>query len=799
MEYKIIKQRHRNKRNLDFSNQLRKQFGLSLLCADYLISKGIADIDSAERFLRPKLNHLFSPNCFNDMDIAVDRINEAISAQEQIFIYGDYDCDGICASVILYKALVHLGALVDVYLPDRFSDGYGMNINAVDKLKKQNVSLIITVDNGITAVKEIEYANSIGIDVILTDHHQPPSVIPDAIAVIDPKNSEDLYPFSEICGSVVALKLVEALGVEDKKLVCELITFAAIATVADLVPLIEENRTITSIGLKYLKYNLNYGLTELIKICGISDMSNISSSDVAFKIAPRINACGRLANARMAFELFTTADLSRIKQLSDEVNALNEERKSIEDDIISRAENYLIENDLLNKERVLFIFLDDAHEGVVGIAAGEICEKYNRPTIVGSIKDGKATASCRSIPGFNIYDALSSADYLFVKFGGHSQAAGFTVKEENIDELVAIVNQQAVEMNVDNLLIKHLYYDIETVPAYVTKAAVEQMDAFAPYGLKNPRPVFKFEGVVIRSISYIGTSGKHVRCEIMTPSAIFRGIGFSMADQFSQVDISCKYDILFTPSINEFRGVSELQLEIKDLQPHIELPKQYCLSLYNHFYVNSNVAVDFIPKSEQILSLNVEGCINEYPNAFFIAYGKDALLRVMRYCEYKNIKLNLSYGTQNALESNAVNLLVNPTEDMLSAVCDMFIVLDPPCFCGYESRLYENNEKAFFLRSEAYVPSVYIDREYIAFIYKKLPALRNLENSLDLFIEFLNSQSILQVNYFLLRICLDILSELSIIDYEIRTDKLYIEFTPISGVKDINTSSVMQKLAKAYA
>ena len=504
-------------------------------------------------------------------------------------------------------------------------------------------------------------------------------------------------------------------------------------------------------------------------------------------------------NASIAFELFTTDDETKAKALAENLNETNEERKAIEESIINLAVKYLEDNDLLSKEKVLFIPLSNAHEGVIGIAAGKVCEEYNRPAIVGSVKDGMITASCRSIPGFNIYTALCAANDLFVKFGGHSQAAGFTVKEENFDELVSIVNQQAEVMNIDNLLIKHSYYDVEAVPAYVTKAAVSQMEAFAPYGLKNPKPVFKFEGVSIRSISYIGASGNHVRCSITTSSASFSAVGFSMAALFRDVDPALKYDVLFTPSINTFRGANNLQLEIKDLQPHIDVPDKYYKSLYDHFYVNNNVAIDFKPKNEQFLSLNMEGAVEKYSDSLFIIYGKDMLIRMFRYCAYKKFKLCVSYGSELLTKDGYVNVLVNPCMSKLPEIVHSVIVLDPPCFCGYESRFYEKKDNVLFLKSEAYLPSVFIDREYIAFIYKKLPALKNLENSLSKYIDFLNSQSVLQVNYFLLRICLDILSELGIIDYEIQTDKLFIEFEPISGLKDINMSSVMQKLAKAYA
>lgn len=798
MEYKVVKQRTRSKRNIEFARLLNKQFNLSALCADYLISKGITDIDSAERFLQPKLSHMYDCFSFRNMKKAVERIRNAVDNNEKVVIYADYDCDGVCAAVILYKTLKYLGGDVRVFIPNRFSDGYGMNIDAVKRLAEDKTDLIITVDNGITAIEEIKLASSFGIDVILTDHHEPLTELPNAHALIDPKCSNDAYPFDEICGATVALKLSEALGVESEALHNELIVFAAVATIADLVPLIDENRTIAYLGLNIISENYNLGLTKLIEKCALNNINNISASDVSFKIAPRINACGRLLSADYAFELFTTDDAERIDELAKLLDDTNEERKKIEEDICSQAENYLLENSLLATQKVLFIPIQGGHEGVNGIAAGKICEKYARPVIVGSISDGIVKASARSIPGFNIHEALMSCFALYIKFGGHSQAAGFTITEENFKIATDLVNLHASKMGIDRALIKHVFYDMESSGAFVTKEAVLQMQAFAPYGIKNPKPVFRFENARINNVSLIGDSRQHVRCNITADGNTFSGIGFSMASEFEMLDLAKSYDVLFTPSINTFRGISNVQLELKDIQQNIAVSDEYYESLYDHFYVNNNSPVDYKPKSEQIVNTNVEEIIDLHPGSVLICYGKDMLIHVIRYTNHKCMKLNISYKELN-YEENSVNLLVNPTNSDLTNISQEIFVLDIPCFCGYESRFYENNEKVTFLRGERYLPSVFIDREYIVFIYKKIPVLNSIGNDIEKFIKYLNSESDVQVNYFLLRICFDILAELGIIDYEIISEKLYVTFNKISGVKDIYTSVVMQKIIKAYS
>lgn len=798
MEYKIIKQRTRSKRNFDFAELLHKQFNLSSLCADYLISKGITDIDAAERFLKPNFSHLYNCFSFQHMQKAVDRIYAAIENNEKIIIYADYDCDGVCAAVILYKVLKTKDANVHVFIPDRFTEGYGMNMDAVERLAKDGANLIITVDNGITAINEIELANSMGVDVILTDHHEPLENLPQAYALINPKYAADTYPFDEICGATVALKLAEALDIESEILHRELMVFAGVATIADLVPLIDENRTIASLALTYINDNYNAGLSKLIDKCGIKSRDNISASDVSFKIAPRINACGRLLNADYAFELFTTDDSVRIDELTTLLDDTNEERKKIEEDICQQAEDYLLDNNLLQEQKILFIPIANGHEGVNGIAAGKICEKYSRPVIVGSVSDGVIKASARSIPGFNIHEALMSCFSLYIKFGGHSQAAGFTIAEEHFEIAAGLVNLHASRMGIDRALLKHTFYDMQASGAFVTKEAVLQMQDFAPYGIKNPKPVFLFENAQISSVNYMGDSRQHVRCNITADGNTFSAVGFSMAEEFSMLDLANKYDILFTPSINTFRGVSNIQLELKDIQQNIPTPDAYYESLYNHFYVNNSSPIDYKPKPEQYLNLNVEELIDSRPDSVFICYGKDMLVHVIRYTKYKCMKLNISYGELN-YEEDAVNLLVNPICAQLPEVNHGIFVLDIPCFSGYESRYYEENVKVMFLRGERYLPSVFIDRNYIVFIYKKIAILESLGNDLSKFIKYLNSESVLHVNYFLLRICFDILAELGIIDYEIMSDKLYVEFNKISGVKDIYTSAVMQKIIKAYS
>lgn len=795
MEYRILKQRNKQRCNTEIINDLIEQFSMSTLCAHYLTQKGISSLDEAEEFLHPAKRYLSDPFLFSDMRKSVDRINGAIQNNEKIVIYGDYDCDGICASVILYKAIKEKTENVSCFLPDRFIDGYGMNIERIKEIAQNKANLIITVDNGITACSEIELAAECGIDVILTDHHECTQAIPHAYSVINPKAEGERYPFNELCGAGVALKLAQGIGIKDTSLYDELITFAAVASVADLVPLTGENRILVSVGLKLLKDNRNRGLSELIKLAQLKP-ENITSGTVAFQIAPRINAAGRMKNAYMAFELFTSDDEKIIKENAVILNDCNEARKQSETEIEDKCKELIEKNNLLDKNTVLFIALPNAHEGVIGIAAGKISEQYHRPSVVGSIKDGKITASARSLPGFNIFEALRSAEDLYIKFGGHEQAAGFTVLEGDFEKLTKIVNQKACEMGISSYLYRTCCYDIEAITSNITKKAVEELEFFSPYGIKNPKPVFKLDDVKIRNISYIGANSAHVKCSLLSGNDNIPAIAFSAVDMFKGHDFdNDTFDVMFTPSLNTFNGITRIQAELKDISLHIECPESYYESLYEHFHANANTAVDYIPSKEEI-SADIPESVLKPCEKIFIVYGKDMLMRAIRYAGFISSELNINYSLFTNFEASKINILVNPINENFDDISQEITVLDEPCFCGYESRLYNGIGSKRFLKSSRYMPAVNIDRDYIAFIYKKLRMLEYLNNNCKEFIGFLNRESEMKLNYFSLRICFDIMSEMDIIDYEMIEDKIFVDFKPVKGSIDINASTVMMKLKK---
>ncbi len=792
MEYKIIKQRSKHIVDNKITEELTKQFSISYLCAQYLAQRGIIAFDDVEQYMHPNKKYLNDPFMFSDMQRSVDRINDAIDKKEKIVIYADYDCDGICAAVILYKALHAKTDNVESFIPHRIDDGYGMNIKRIEEIASKGARLIITVDNGITALEEIEAANKNGIDVIVTDHHEPLESVPEAYSIIDPKLENESYPFNELCGAGIALKLSQALGIE-RDLYDELLSFAAIATISDVMPLTDENRVIVSIGINNLKHNLNKGLVTLINTAKLQS-DKITAGNISFQIAPRINASGRMQDASIAFKLFTSNDEEEIKELSEKLDLLNEERKNIETDIEDKCDEIIDKYSLLENQNVIFVSIPNAHQGVVGIAAGKITEKYHRPSVVGGLKDGIITASARSIPGFNIFEALYVGEDLFIKFGGHNQAAGFTIKENDFNTLADRVNEKAISMGISSYLFRTCVYDVIITESSITDRAVKEIEQFAPFGIKNPRPVFKLDDVSIRNISYNGSNSQHVRCNILSKSNNISAIAFFATDMFENRDFdNCTYDVIFTLSMNTFNSASYIQAELKDISEHVSCPEMYYESLYKHFNANANTAFCYRPEDDEITKDCPETLL--YPSEkLFIVYGVDMLMRVIRYSSYLSQEININYSTFTSFDKAKINLLVNPTEKNFDNISQEIVVLDEPCFCGYESRLYNGIMNKRFLKASRYIPDIFIDRDYIAFIYKKLRILEYLKNDWRAFIDFLNKDSDMHVNYFTFRICFDIMVEMDILEYEIIDDKVYVDFKPIEGNIDINKSTVMTKI-----
>ncbi len=542
------------------AKELAEECDIDPFVALIAASRGYTDAAELEEFLADE--GVFS-SCYElpDIDIAASVINEAINNKEIIAIYGDYDCDGVTATALLYTYLQSRGANVVYYIPDRITEGYGMTKNGVVALKSRDVSLIITVDNGISCYEEIEYAKSLGIKVVVTDHHLPPEKLPEALAVVDPHINGSACELKDICGAVVAFKLVCALeNAEPEEMMFCYGDLAAIGTIGDVMPITNENRSIVKAGLKSLKENLRPGIVELLKLCSISPYE-LDASKVAFSIVPRLNAAGRMGSAERAFKLLVTDSEEEAKLLANEIFEENILRQQTEKEILTSAFS-TVEQKQLFRNPVIVVSGEDWHLGVIGIVASRLCEKYGKPSIVFSKQDDVAFGSGRSIEGFSLYDAINSCADMLEKFGGHEQAAGVTVKTALIKEFSKRVNEYAYSVPA---VYKKLKLDCKLNPVALSLDIAESLKQLEPYGHANPMPVFAIFGVCIERITSIGNN-KHLRLLFTKGDTSFQAVRFSVSEDEFEFSIGDVVDIAVTLDINLYNDKEYLSVVIKDMR-----------------------------------------------------------------------------------------------------------------------------------------------------------------------------------------------------------------------------------------
>ena len=522
--------------------------------------RGINDASYLEQFLSDE-PILCDPFELADIRLAAQIVNEAIAAGEHIAVFGDYDCDGVVSTALLCDYLKSRGATVSAYIPDRIDEGYGMNIGAVDSLKASGVSLIVTVDNGISCAEEIAYANSLGMRVIVADHHIPPENLPDAAAVVDPHRRDCPSQFKEICGAVVTFKLVCAIDdKEPEQLLYRYADMLAIATVGDVMPLINENRSIVREGVKKLRHSPSVGVAAVLLSAGI-DRTTISAGRISYGIVPRINAAGRMGNAMRAFELLTCEDTLAAIKIANELDECNADRQRIERDITSSAIAE-IENKGYQYNRVIVVSGENWHAGVVGIVASRICEKYGKPAIVLSIADGVAHGSGRSFQGFHLYNAIHSCKDVLLKHGGHELAAGVSVLPENINSFRECINEYA-----DNLpfQVPELHLDFKLNPSVMSVDMAYAIKALEPFGMGNPTPVFGVFGVQLQKITPIA-NGKHLRLLFSKENTTFQAMLFGTTEQEFIYNAGDTVDLAITLDTNTYRDTVNLSVQIKEIR-----------------------------------------------------------------------------------------------------------------------------------------------------------------------------------------------------------------------------------------
>ena len=518
-----------------------------------LQSYGFVNKEEVHEFLYPDINKLNDPFLFRDMKTAVELIKNAIKNQQKIVVFHDYDCDGVCASFVLSSTISYMGGYVDCMCPTR-EEGYGLNIDRINLLSK-NYNLIITVDLGISNYDEVRYAKNLGMNVIISDHHQIPNILPEADAIIHPQI--DPYPFKYLCGTGVAYKIAKALIGEDAD---QLLDIVATATIGDIVTLTDENRTLVKFGLEKLSNTKNLGLKALIDVSGLNNKKDIKSLDVAFKIVPRLNVAGRMETADIALKLLQSKTVKEAEHYADILNELNKSRRESEQSIIKAAFELLSNYDF-NKNKFIVVSGNDWNSGIVGLAAGKICEKFHLPVAVFSIIDDKATASIRSIKGLNIYEVLKHCSDLFIKWGGHEQAAGVTINAKDIEKFSAMANDY-ISKNIDpKIFIPCLEYDHKIDLNDVTLQNCDFIEQCEPFGEGNPKPKFLISDVRVLYAKKVGLDGKHLKLSLGDKTNDVNAIAFGMGDKLN--DLQSSVEIIANMEKNTFNGKTTSQLAVE--------------------------------------------------------------------------------------------------------------------------------------------------------------------------------------------------------------------------------------------
>ncbi len=553
------------------SKELAEKLSVSPVMAALLIRRGIRTESAAKRFLRPMLSELCDPFLMNDMDVAVDRLNDAMGRKERIMVYGDYDVDGCTAVALVYRFLQQFYSNIEYYIPSRYEEGYGISQKGLDYAREAGVKLIIVLDCGIKAIDEIRQAKEMGIDFIICDHHVPDDELPCAVAILNPKRQDSTYPFKDLCGCGVGFKFMQAFaknnGIPFSQLI-PLLDFCAVSIAADMVSVMGENRILAFHGLKQLNQNPSVGMKAIIEISGLNSR-DITMSDIVFKIGPRINASGRVQNGIETVDLLVEKDYKQALQMAMHINEYNEQRKDI-DKQMSEEANLIVERlESQEHQPAIVLYNEGWKKGVVGIVASRVTEMYFRPTVVLSCQDGMATGSARSVAGYDIYDAVKSCRDLLENFGGHTYAVGLSLKTENIPEF-----RRRFQEYVSNHIMPEqteAAIEVEAVVDFrdISKKLHNDLKKLAPHGPDNPKPLFCTRRVFDYGTSkVVGRQQEHIKLELVDSrsSNVMNGIAFGQSAAARYIKSRRSFDIIYTIEENIYKR-SEVQLQIEDIKP----------------------------------------------------------------------------------------------------------------------------------------------------------------------------------------------------------------------------------------
>ena len=556
---------------LELANELFKALGISPVLGKLLVDRDIQTPEEAKKFFRPQLIHLLDPFLFRDMDIAVNRLNEALGRKERILVYGDYDVDGCTAVALVYKFIQHYYSNIDYYIPDRNEEGYGVSYKGVDYAAETGVKLIIVLDCGIKAIDEIAYAKKKGIDFIICDHHVPDKILPPAVAILNAKREDNTYPYMHLSGCGVGFKFMQAFainnGIEFSQLI-PLLDLCAISIASDIVPIMGENRILAYHGLRQLNTNPSIGVKAIIDVCGLTDRE-ITISDIIFKIGPRINASGRMTNGKVAVSLLVEKNYKTARNEAEQINQYNEQRKDL-DKVMTEEANHIVEKlDHKHEHKAIVIYNEEWHKGVIGIVASRLTEIYVRPAVVLTRTDDMATGSARSVAGFDVYKAIESCEDLLDNFGGHTYAAGLSMKVENVPEF-----KRRFEEYVDQNILPEQTSSLMEINAKINFKEIthkfhNDLKRFNPFGPDNPKPLFCTERVYDFGTSrVVGRHQEHIKLELVDSKSnnVMNGIAFGQSSQSRYIKSKNSFDIVYYIEENSHKR-GEVQLQIEDIRP----------------------------------------------------------------------------------------------------------------------------------------------------------------------------------------------------------------------------------------
>ncbi len=797
--------------------------GISQVVAEILFYRGIDTVEKAMQFLNPNLERLHDPYSLKDMDKGVQRINKAIQENELITIYGDYDVDGVTSTSILLLFLRQLGARVDYYIPSRHDEGYGLNVAAIKKIGRNGTRLIITVDCGIAALEEIDYASSLGIDVVVTDHHQCSAILPKAVAVINPKRRDQAYPFQYLAGVGVAAKLIQAMG--GIEAVAEYLDLIAIGTVADVVPLVDENRIFVKFGLTEINQKRRVGISQLAQAAGY-DKKEIDAGKIAFGLGPRINAGGRIGHSKHSVILLTTEDVTIARQIAESLNRENEERQRIENEILNQSLNLIDASIDFQKDKAIILTHEGWHHGVVGIVAARLVERFHRPTILICQDGNVGVGSGRSIPGINLYEALFQSKELFQRFGGHEQAVGLSIPIDHVQELKERMNQYLSSAYSPKIFVPSIDYDKDLLLEDIHHSLIKDISQLRPFGMGNPSPVFRIPDACLLWPRKVGKTETHLKVSIRSETRLMDGIGFKLAYLQGQITDKTHYDLIISPEINEWNGVQNLQCNIKS----IRLVQTYenlleCASrnkdklmrafwqqiLYNGVvqekpYQNLRLIQD----SGMANHLVLDQLKRDVQGTAILVHNEEGYRRLLHLLDSHDLLEWIDFYFGHPLEDplGYNSIIAAPEADLINFSKYRRIILWDGVLClGYLLHILSKgkNQTVFLVHGDqesedirALIENKGLDREELGKYYKLFQkyAYRSIPyENFNAFMEYLKRCSDFPVMEWKARIAMQIFYELDFVAFtEKKEEGFRVIINPIAQKKDLSQSSCYRKL-----